>query len=273
MKINTCDINLVHDKTFIINRPMGSGDNLFIYTRTPIILITDGNMKRYPAETTVFFRKGQPQHFMAAGHLYADDFIHFDANEEEMAWIDSLGIPSGVPFPDLDASIFLNLHRYICVERHSKTAHREESINLLLRYFLIKLAQAMEEAKAIPLNSSAKNAIRELRYSLYTNVDQAYTIDELAAKVGLSASYFQATYKKMFGRSCMDDIIHARIERAKALLLQTDLPVSAVARMCGYESDSHFSRQFKKHVRMTPVAFRGRKGTQGGGTDVFQSIR
>ena len=74
MKINLCGTNNTHDKSFIVNRPNGSGDNLFIYTRTPVILIYDGKMNRYPAETTVFFRKGLPQHFMAAGHVYSNAY-------------------------------------------------------------------------------------------------------------------------------------------------------------------------------------------------------
>lgn len=256
MKINVCGINQAHNKSFIINRPNGSGDNLFIYTRTPVIVVTNGKIDRYPAETAIFFRKGDPQHFMAAGQLYANDFIHFDASDEEMRFIDSLNIPSGIPLTGLDSTVFLNIHRYICIEYQTDTPNREASIDLLLRYFLIKISQAVAETSFVSISGSTKNAIRELRLYIYANPDEEYTISSLSAKVGLSASYFQSIYKKMFGRSCLDDIIHARIDRAKSLLTTTDLPISSIARMCGYDSDPHFSRQFKKYVGVTPSEFK-----------------
>lgn len=213
-------------------------------------------MTRYPAETTVFFRKGMPQQFMAAGYIYADDYIHFDADEEEMAFIDSLDIPSGVPFTDLDSTIYLNIHRYICIEHQTKTENSEMSITLLIKYLLIKLDQAIKESESISVSNATKNAIRELRTEIYANVERDYTIDSLAASVGLSPSYFQSIYKKMFGRSCMNDIIFARIEKAKTLLMSTELSIYEIARMCGYENDSHFARQFKKFAYVTASEFR-----------------
>ena len=256
MKVNLCGINNAHDKSFIINRPTGSGDNLFIYTRTPIILVCDGKMGRYPAETAVFFRKGRPQHFMAAGQIYVNDFIHFDANDDEMRFIDSLGISSGVAFTDLDPTVFMNIHRYICVEHMTESENRAQSVDLLLKYFMIKLSEEMKGSTDVPLSGSIKNAMRELRSQVYASVEEQYTIESLSARVGLSPSYFQSVYKKMFGRACIDDIIHARVEKARTLLMTTDLSVSTVARECGYENESHFSRQFKRFTGMTPSGCR-----------------
>ena len=259
MKINDCNINMSHDSSFAINRPNGSGDNLFIYTHTPVILVSDGKMNRYPPGTTVFFRKGMPQNFMAAGSTYANAYVHFDADEEELAFIDSLGIPSGVPFINLDSSVFLNIHRYIFIEHQSQTEHSALSSDLLLKYFLIKLAQSIKESASIPVSGSTRTAMHDLRSEIYANAEKDYSIKTLAQRVGLSESYFQAIYKKMFGQSCINDIIVARINRARTLLMTTDLPISSVARMCGYESDSHFARQFKKITGVTAGEFRNGK--------------
>lgn len=256
MKINLCGTNNTHDKSFIVNRPNGSGDNLFIYTRTPVILIYDGKMNRYPAETTVFFRKGLPQHFMAAGHVYSNAYIHFDADEEEMAFIDSLEIPHATPFVGLDSSVFMKIQAMICNEYFSSDQHRNKSIDLLLEYFMIKLAQSIKDSISVSTSDFVRSAMQELRSEIYADVEKEYTIENLASRVGLSASYFQSIYKKMFGKSCMADIIFARIERARTLLLTTNYPISTIARLCGYENDSHFSRQFKKIVGITASDFR-----------------
>ena len=257
MKINLCDINLAHGNHFHINRPQGSGDNLFIYTRTPILVLVDGEMKKYPPETMVFFRKGQPQHLCAAGQIYANDFIHFDADEEEMAFIDSLGIPSGVPFTGLDASVFLTLHRYVYLEQFGGSGHRDELINLFLRSFLIKLSEAVSVSISLSsVSLSTQTRMRALRNEICTHAEKHYSIAELARRMNLSESYFLAIYKTMFHCSCLADQITARVKRARALLRTTDYAISAIAHMCGYENEAHFSRQFKKYTGCTPSAYR-----------------
>ncbi len=257
MNINLCGINLAHDKTFIINRPNGSGDNLFIYTRTPIILFNEnGEHHRYPADTVVFFRKDMPQRFMAAGQIYANDYIHFDANEEDMKFIDSLEIPSGVPFVDLDSSVFMNIHRYICIEYRTNHRTKEAAINHLLKYMLIKLSVAIEEQRSILINNSTKKAMLELRAEIYAHVERDYDIATLAARVGFSPSYFQAQYKKLFGRTCINDVMFARVDRAKQLLRTTDSSISEISRACGFETESHFSHMFKKYAGITASEYR-----------------
>ena len=55
----------------------------------------------------------------------------------------------------------------------------------------------------------------------------------------------------------MQDLIEARTEYAKSLLLQqSDLPLSAVAEKLGYHDQFHFIRQFRQKVGMTPGQFR-----------------
>lgn len=257
MYINLCGINLAHDKSFIINRPDGSGDNLFIYTRTPIILFDeDGKQHKYPSNTTVFFRKNRPQRFMAAGQIYANDFIHFDATEEDMKFIDSLDIPSGVPFVDLDTSVFMNIHRYICIEYRTDHKTKDEAINHLLKYMLIKLSVAIEEQNSLLINNSVKKAMMELRAEIYAHVDRDYDVATLASRIGFSPSYFQVQYKKLFGRTCINDVMFARIDRAKQLLRTTDCSISEISRSCGFETESHFSHMFKKYAGVTASEYR-----------------
>ena len=51
-----------------------------------------------------------------------------------------------------------------------------------------------------------------------------------------------------------------RIDEAKRLLLSTNLPVSEIAGMAGYDNISYFSTVFRKHVGMSPVDWRLEKG-------------
>ena len=116
MTVNTCGMNTTHGKDFVINNPRGSDDYLFIFTKTPVIIKYNDCVNKYPAETTVLFKKGDQQHFMAAGDVYTNDYIHFNAFKEDVDYIESLNIPSGKPFFNVDSSSYMNIHKQIVME-------------------------------------------------------------------------------------------------------------------------------------------------------------
>ncbi|MDE5950341.1 MAG: AraC family transcriptional regulator, partial [Acetatifactor sp.] len=81
-------------------------------------------------------------------------------------------------------------------------------------------------------------------------------IRSMAQEMHLSAGYLQILYRKMFGVSCMDDVIAGRIRKARELLAYTEKPVSEIADDCGYHNVEHFCRQFRQQTGLTPGAFR-----------------
>ncbi|MDD6345585.1 MAG: AraC family transcriptional regulator, partial [Oscillospiraceae bacterium] len=68
-------------------------------------------------------------------------------------------------------------------------------------------------------------------------------------------------YRETFGISCISDVIVSKTDKAREILSTTSCTVSQVAVMCGYDSDEHFMRQFKKVVGVTPTVYR--KNIQG----------
>ena len=81
-------------------------------------------------------------------------------------------------------------------------------------------------------------------------------MDDIAKESGISKSYFQRLYRETFNTSCMDDIINARIERAKRLLENTDRQIGDIAIDCGYASVSQFMRQFRQKTGLTASEYR-----------------
>jgi AraC family transcriptional regulator of arabinose operon len=72
----------------------------------------------------------------------------------------------------------------------------------------------------------------------------------------MSMSSFQHTYKQMFGVNVMTDIIHSRLQYAKALLATTDLTLDSIAAQSGYSNAFHLMRQFKAKLGLTPTEYR-----------------
>ena len=96
----------------------------------------------------------------------------------------------------------------------------------------------------------------EIRKEIYQKPFYEWNIENISKRIGFSRCYFQHLYKKFFKVSCITDVINARVDMAKRLLLSTNLSVSDIAEECGYKNTEHFIRQFKNQVGITPRKFR-----------------
>lgn len=82
-------------------------------------------------------------------------------------------------------------------------------------------------------------------------------LGNLAEKANLSKFHFCRTFKRHVGINPMKFVNVRRIERAKDLLMKSQLSVSLVASEVGFRDLSNFIRQFKKHTGVTPTMYRG----------------
>ena len=64
--------------------------------------------------------------------------------------------------------------------------------------------------------------------------------------------YFKSKIKKTFS----DFLIEIRIEHARKLLAETDMPVAKICFECGYNCFSNFNKQFKTITNRTPIEYR-----------------
>ena len=99
--------------------------------------------------------------------------------------------------------------------------------------------------------------LKKIRHELHKAPELDWNLGDIAKRLNISRSYAQKLYKEHFGISFMDDIINTRIDMAKHLLSSTDLQVNEIASACGYQNSTHFMRQFKEKVGMSPSKFRG----------------
>ena len=95
-----------------------------------------------------------------------------------------------------------------------------------------------------------------LRNRIMKNPENPWNIGEIAESLYLSKSYLQKIYKSYFNKSIIEEMIQFRIEKAKELLVQTNMTVTEISRECGYSSYNYFVRQFKLAEGMSPSEFR-----------------
>jgi LacI family transcriptional regulator len=84
------------------------------------------------------------------------------------------------------------------------------------------------------------------------------SVDAIAAASGLSRSSLERRFRAALGRGPLAELLRERVDRAKHLLAETDLPVKEVARATGFHDARHLAATFRQKAGTSPAKFRAR---------------
>lgn len=98
--------------------------------------------------------------------------------------------------------------------------------------------------------------LRRVKDHVEAHLGEEIALSDLAGEADMSEYHFCRQFKESAGQSPYQYVIARRVERARHLLKSTDQPLAQVALAVGYNSQSHFTAQFKQRVGTTPGAFR-----------------
>ena len=98
--------------------------------------------------------------------------------------------------------------------------------------------------------------IREIHDDLAQHMDRRVTIEELAHRYLINPTTLKTVFKEVYGSSLAAHMKELRMERAAALLRETDLSVAEIAGQVGYESQSKFTAAFKEQFGQLPKEYR-----------------
>ncbi|MDR3895655.1 MAG: helix-turn-helix transcriptional regulator [Oscillospiraceae bacterium] len=87
-------------------------------------------------------------------------------------------------------------------------------------------------------------------------MDRRVTIEELAHRYLINPTTLKTVFKEVYGSSLAAHMKEHRMERAAALLRETDLSVAEIAGQVGYESQSKFTAAFKEQFGQLPKEYR-----------------
>jgi AraC-like DNA-binding protein len=82
------------------------------------------------------------------------------------------------------------------------------------------------------------------------------SLADVAAELGLSPGHLTTVVRRRTGRTVQQWIGERRLQEARRLLAETDLPVAAVGRRVGYPDPSYFIRRFAREHGTTPLPWR-----------------
>jgi AraC-like DNA-binding protein/quercetin dioxygenase-like cupin family protein len=104
----------------------------------------------------------------------------------------------------------------------------------------------------LEIGSSTRSAMQ----AMTADLAHPWTVNELAARVGVSVSTLYRQFAAQLGNGPVEWLTRVRAEQAAALLIQTDLPVAAIGRRVGWPDPSYASRRFGQAYATTPTAYR-----------------
>lgn len=94
------------------------------------------------------------------------------------------------------------------------------------------------------------------------NLEEPISPAVLAEDVGMSTRQLERLFRRYLNRSPKRYYMELRLQKARNLLMQTDMSVINVALACGFASPSHFSKCYRAHYSTTPYRERGTQGVR-----------
>ena len=98
--------------------------------------------------------------------------------------------------------------------------------------------------------------LRRVTELVHAKMENELSLTEMAATVGLSTAHFSQMFRKSMGESPHQFVLRHRVERAKELLRVSDVRVLDVALACGFKTQQHFARIFRRLCGASPTEYR-----------------
>lgn len=237
---------------FFIDRKTGHKEFTFLHFFNSVEIIKGGNVIKTEPHAVILYDKNTPQYFKSEVPL-VHDWFHFSGSIEDLGLhaftLDEVHYPSRFQLitetvAELEAEFFAN----------------KPGANLLMelkvKELLIKLDRDVMMHQEDFIDPEYIKKFRLLRGEIFSSLGADWSVANMARRVNLSESHFYALYKKIYGITPTADLINAKIISAKNMLIYQNIFIDEIAIRLGYKNTTHFIRQFRGCVGVTPSAYR-----------------
>ncbi len=147
--------------------------------------------------------------------------------------------------------IYSRLRDLLALSRQSSASARWKE-QLLFQHLLLELDNEHNPHHISSVHRIAEKAASYLRQ----NYRSAITYPALGEALHFHPTYISRCMKQVFGCTPLEYLVYYRLEQAKRMLMNTDMPIGRIAEEVGFENSSYFTRCFHRIERMTPRQFR-----------------
>ncbi len=101
-----------------------------------------------------------------------------------------------------------------------------------------------------------QHIINRIRDYIRKNYQKRLSLDDIADEFFINRTYLSELFRERLGKNFVQYKNEVRIEQAKILLKDTQLPVSQIAAQCGFDNTSYFALVFRQITGLSPGQFR-----------------
>ncbi len=256
ISIISCGHDSHHRQPCDIEHKNGLSEYLLLIVKTTAWVSLCGQKTLTEPNMVIIFDKHSYIHYGCQQSGYNDDWIHFDFNDDDISWFQSLGFHFNQPLYPSDVQRLSQFVQLMSRESHFPAVYSSQILDHLMRALFYALSEDLVRVDQLAFQNKNYPVFLKLRTVLYDDPSAPNSIEAMARSLNLSISYFQHLYKQFFAVSPQLDVIHARLNLAKYYLTHSNMSIGALASFCGYASEVHFMRQFKKFEGATPSEYR-----------------
>jgi two-component system, response regulator YesN len=135
----------------------------------------------------------------------------------------------------------------------------EEAVKVMEKQVRVGMIEKIVDEKIVDTNNkmdSSKDTIRKAIAYIDRQLKDDLTLKDVAAHVHLNPSYFSVLFKEQANLNFSEYVTRRRIQRAKELVISTNLPINGIAEEVGYKTSKYFIKIFKEIEGMTPSTYR-----------------
>ena len=111
-------------------------------------------------------------------------------------------------------------------------------------------------ASAPPRGGIRPHALARVLKLIESRLQEPLLVEDLAREACLSPFHFARMFKQSTGQSPHAYLVARRLERARQMLVASDLSIREVSRLAGFSTHAHFCSVFRAKTGMTPAAYR-----------------
>ena len=249
-----------HDRTFSVERPHGMAVYLFVRFHSPMTARTAAGVVSAGPGDCLLYDPTFSQWYRGAEGGFADDWLHV-GGPRMPELIRLYEIPVNEILRPRETEFVTPIFEAINREMRRREPLWRESVSLLVESLFVELARQLARqgpSALTPAEAARLDGFRSIRMRVHDEMQRPWRVADMARLANLSPSRFAVLYLRLLGVSPMEDLIHARVQRARALLTDERLSVREVADRTGFGSVCHFARLFRKHVGCAPRDYRRR---------------
>ena len=253
-------IDSYHGKDFYHELPLGFRSWSFIYVVLPQRINYEGGMIDAPAGTCILYPPNSPRYLRCVdgADSFANTWMHFYVDDEAAfrQLLADYELPiCGLFMLSQDSPVFDTM-RDLVYECSTEHPHAEDIISSLIQVLLVQLSRGKRPFGTQLDNPTYQRQARfeALRKEMYNAPEKEWKVTDMAARLFLSTNQFISLYSHFFGITPKQDLLNARITKAKGLLGRSSV-MREVAVNCGFQNEFYFSRIFKEKTGKTPGEF------------------